>query len=871
MWLYDWSMLLERDGYLETLSDRLDTVRSGEGALVLVAGEAGVGKTALVDAFVSGLGGDILITRGQCDPLTTPRALGPIHDVVADGAFGLGGVALTDDPTEMFAEILDRLSNSIRPIVLVLEDVHWADGGTLDFLRYLGRRVESTRALVICTYRDDEVGQLHPLRPVLGQLIPRPAVHRIKLDPLSAEATRALAEGSRMDTERLHRVTGGNAFFVTEAVAAGDLIPASAQDAVLARVGRLSAAAQRVVRAVSVSPRPIHIATSIRLAGVHHEAVDEALDAGVLVAIGPDVRFRHEIARVAVEQSLPGGSRVALNEAMLGLLLEDDPPDPSLIAHHAIAAGDGEKVAEFAPIAGDEARLAGAGREAVAFYEAALSHRTLLEDADEARVEYEYGWLLARQMRHREAQDALERAVDLYEELGDTEMTCRALVRLQSPTWVLDSREAALGVTDRALALARDRGSPEAEASVLYRIAHNNMVDRNRDGALEAAAASLEIAEQVGNVEEAWRAGLMVGCVQLVMGDADTGAELVRQKVDAARELGRSDLEASALGMLGTGAGEVREYQLAVSALEATIALSQAVDDDANGAYSVAWLARVRFEQGRWDEALELAELVLSDDASTGIEAITAHGVRGRALTRRGEPDERDGIQWVLDRADGELFQYVWGAYCGVAEHAWLNGMDEVSAEPDLSDLLQSAHARALNTDSPWARGEVAFWLWRLGMIDGSPDGAAEPYALQMAGDWEQAAEAWEAIGCPYEVGMALLDGDTDAVARAHTIFDAIGAAPAAKIARDRLRKLGVVARGRGANRSTIANPAGLTDRQLEVLGLMVRGLSNGEIADALYVAPKTVEHHASAIYAKLAVDGRAKAVAVATEQGLFE
>jgi DNA-binding CsgD family transcriptional regulator len=177
-------------------------------------------------------------------------------------------------------------------------------------------------------------------------------------------------------------------------------------------------------------------------------------------------------------------------------------------------------------------------------------------------------------------------------------------------------------------------------------------------------------------------------------------------------------------------------------------------------------------------------------------------------------------------------------------------------------DELEPAYERALETDSEWARGEIGFWMWRAGAIDGRPEGAARPFALQMSGEWQAAADTWREIGCPYEVGLALADGDEAALRDSLEIFDSLGAKPMADRVRGLLRELGVESIPRGPAKSTLANPAGLTDRQLEVLGLMVDGLSNGEIAEELFVSKKTVEHHVSAIYSRLGVDSRARAIA---------
>jgi DNA-binding NarL/FixJ family response regulator len=138
-----------------------------------------------------------------------------------------------------------------------------------------------------------------------------------------------------------------------------------------------------------------------------------------------------------------------------------------------------------------------------------------------------------------------------------------------------------------------------------------------------------------------------------------------------------------------------------------------------------------------------------------------------------------------------------------------------------------------------------------------------------MAGDWRAAADAWDAIGCPYEQALALLDGDEAAQRNALAIFERLGARPAAEMLRRQLRTAGARGLPRGPRPTTQANPYGLTNRQLEILLLLAEGLRNPEIADRLSTTPKTVEHHVSDVLAKLNVRSRAEAVRLAYQLGL--
>ena len=250
------SVLVERADLLRLLRERRDEAARGHGSLVLIAGEAGSGKTALVEELVDSLDMATTVIAGACDPLSTPRPLGPIRDFTADQSSGLADLRVDEaDPVSLFADVLDRLQRPTLPVVMTIEDVHWADEASLDFLRFLGRRVRDTKAVLLCTYRDDELSADHPLRSVLGQLTPLTSTHRLKVPPLSVDAVAELSGTSGRDTERLHERTAGNAFFVTEVVAADIDLPASVQDAVLARLARLDEKELRVVVVVYIAPR----------------------------------------------------------------------------------------------------------------------------------------------------------------------------------------------------------------------------------------------------------------------------------------------------------------------------------------------------------------------------------------------------------------------------------------------------------------------------------------------------------------------------------------------------------------------------------------------------------------------------------------
>ena len=347
--------LLEREGALDELMASLSETRTGTGRLVIVSGEAGIGKTALVRAFCESVRSSDQILEGACDPLFTPRPLGPFADVAARTGGALAElVERGAGAHEVLAAIRDVLQ--AHPTVLVLEDMHWADEATLDVVRMLGRRIDGLPALVILTYRDDELDRSHPLRLVLGELATGRGVVRVPLRSLSPEAVAELAHGSGIDSGELYRRTTGNPFYVSEVLAGGgDEIPPTVRDAVFARVARLSTSAVAVVEAVSIAPPHVEPWLLQAMCGDSVDADDECLTSGILVTVDGGTAFRHELARLAVEESLAPTRRVSLHRDVLRALTRRVPLDPTRLAHHAEAAGDTQAVLEYAPMAAERA------------------------------------------------------------------------------------------------------------------------------------------------------------------------------------------------------------------------------------------------------------------------------------------------------------------------------------------------------------------------------------------------------------------------------------------------------------------------------------------------------------------------------------
>ena len=855
--------LLERARELELLAAaREEAERTGRGRVVLVGGEAGVGKTTLVRAFVDVDGAGVL--RGACDPLFTPQPLGPLLAVAEEAGGELHDVVGGDGKPHEVAAALVRTLAALAPSVFVLEDAHWADEATLDVLRLLTRRVESIPALVVVTYRDD-LERDHPWRLVLGELGTGHAVRRLKLAPLSRDAVGELAGPYGVDAGDLYRKTRGNPFFVVEALAAGAAeIPDTIRDAVLARAAPLGAAARTVLDATALVPPRAELWLLEALTGAAFEGIDECLAAGMLDTDGVHVSFRHELARLAVEDAVAPRRRLELHRAALAALADppDGAPDTARLTHHADAAGDVEGVLRYAPLAAARAAALGAHREAAAHYARALRFRDRLPVAERAALSASRSVACYLTDQSDDAIAAVEEALACRRELGQTLEEGDSLRWLSQILWC-PGRTAEAAQTGREAVELLERLPPGRElAMALANLAAVNGAASRFDDAVEVGRRALELAERVGDEATAVNALATIG---LNEPEAD-GRPKLEHALVRALQAGLDEQAGRIYVLRAVSLVGRRRHADANIQVPAGIEFCSEHGLELFRAYLLAFRARSLLDQGRWDEAAESASATLAAQRTSVTPGIVALVVLGLVRARRGDPEPGPPLEraWALAEPSREL-QRLGPVAAARAEVAWLaRDPDGVAAATEPALPL----ARALPADPTLA--QLALWRRRADLHWEPPPMPHEPYATELAGDWRAAAAQWRELGCPYEAALALAEGDTpEPLLEALDQLQALGAAPAAAVVVHRLRRHGARGVPRGPRRATRANPAGLTMRQVEVLGLLGEGLRNSEIAARLVLSERTVGHHVGAILRKLGVDSRARAGVEAARLGL--
>lgn len=865
-------MLLEREQELAKLNEHLEHAAMGQGRLVLIGGEAGVGKTALVDEFCQQIAGTASVLRTTCDALSTPGPLGPVRDLAP--ALGLR-IDLSsgegDTREELLRGVLAAFAARSEPTVVIGEDAHWTDGATLELLRFLGRRIGGLRTLFVVTYRDDEIGVDHPFRLVLGDLATAPTVHRMSVLPLSENAVSQLAAGSGRDVPALHRLTGGNPFFLTEVLGAeGGEVPASVGDAVLARAARLSREARAVVDVAAVIGSTIDPDLLLAVAGPVFDEAEECIARGLLRASGDALAFRHELVRQAILAAIAPLRRRLLHARVLEALREapEARRDLARLAHHAEAAGDREAVLELAIAAAEQASALYAHREAAAQYARALRFSADLSPAERARLYEGRSHACYVSDQGEEAIAACLAAIDLWRTLGDPLKEGSNLRWLSRVYWLQGRGSDAETAATAALELLEPL-PPGPELAMAYsNLAQLRMLDHDLEGTLLWGNRAITLAEELDETETLIHALTNVGSAHYLF-EHPQGEEELARSVRLALGSRLFDHAGRALTNLAYSSLSVMQLDKADRRIATALAFAGEHDLDFRRGYLLATRAALRFRQGDWEAAEAEIDALLGQPESSPVTRIIALTTLGRVRARRGNADAADALDEALALAEqtGALMR-LGPVRAARAEAALLTAEVERAREE-----AQAVRELVLLRGNRWERGEIALLLQQAGERDLPTDNLAEPYVLQIAGDYAGAAAAWRDLGCPYEAASALAESeDPDLVRAALDTFETLGAKPALALAMRRLRGLGVrdvPQLRRGPRASTRANPAGLTQREAEVLTLVVAGLRNAEIAAQLYLTPKTVSHHLSAIYTKLGVETRTEAAHAASRLGI--
>jgi DNA-binding CsgD family transcriptional regulator/tetratricopeptide (TPR) repeat protein len=852
-------VLIEREADLDALSELAEAALGGRGHVVLVGGEAGVGKTSLVTTLVAQFGARLTVRSGGCDDLTVADAYGPFIEAVPELADRIGPDA---ERSRILRWLYDLFAG--QPSLLVLEDVHWADGATLDALRHLGRRTGALPLLVIVTYRSEAVAHRPALRRLLGELASTPATARLDLAPLTRDGVRALVTeaGARTDPDRVHDETGGNPFFVSEVLASGLRdVPATVRDAVLARTATLGSGARRALSSLAVLGTRCPVQLIVAVAGCSERDIADCVANGILVESEDGCTFRHELARRAIESTLAVDERARLHRAALAALRG---ADDRRLAHHAIGCGDSAGVLRHARLAGERAGRLGAHREAAEHFRSALRHGT--PDAAQRAALLEalsYECYLTEQLQ--EALAARLQRLDLAIVAGEDLSTGTTLRWLSRLSWYLGRNADAERYAARAVQTLTALGESPALAMAISNVAQLRMLAGDHAAAIETGARAIAVARAVGDRDTEIHALNNVGTARLATGDP-AGGTLLARSLDLALAAEAHEHAARAYTNLASQAAVVRDLPSAERHLQAGIRYCVERDLDSWRWYMSAWVARVQLDRGDLAAAATTSADVLAVDTAA-ITRIVASVVAAQVRLRRGEAGAGPLLDDALALAEttGEAQRLVPVASAR-AEWAWLDGRTaDIAAEVD------RAWPAAVGQANGWDLGELCWWLGRAGIERDAPVPLPPPFTLLCSGAWSAAGAAWAGLGFPLWQLAAL--SCSPALRDAHAAIDqahSIGAFTWERaIRRDRVAAGLPVPRPVRPGRQEL--PHRLTARELEVLNLLADGLSNSEISTHLVLSEKTVGHHVSAVLHKLGAPTRSRAVVAALREGIVE
>ncbi len=827
----------------------------------MVTGEAGAGKTVVVEEFVRGYSGGFRVLWGACDPLVTPRPLGPLFDVVD---------ALSPETrstlyrAEHSYDIFDAVSADLAstPTLLVIDDAHWADQGTTDFLRHLMRRIrDSTTLVVIMARRDESPGPADPVRILLGDVARSSSATSIAVQPLSVDAVARLVGDRPLDPVALHNLSGGNAFFVTELLDHdGDDLPPTVRDAILARTVGLDAACWDVLNLLACSPGSVPGPVMAEL-GASGDALGLLSGAHLVRRTSRGVAFWHDLCRLAVADVIPPGAETALHRRMIAAYDAVGDGDHATIVHHAQGAGDRARVRADAAAAGRVAARSGAHRQSAEFFRTALAAGRG-NDADDTELLESLAAEFYLIDRLDEAIDACESALELRRRADDVDGMSSDHIALAIYEWYNADRAAADRHVAQAISVYEpvDRVGPplgHAYAMRAFLAVQSASVQEARHYVEQARRVSEIVDDQTLRA----RIAIVEGLCDVAAGDTE-GRRLILDVLARAPEH-LDEVHSSGYSNLAYFDVEHRRFAAAADLLSRSIDMTVDSDLPVCRVWQVATRGRLEFLSGRWDEALEDSATVL-DGPSAPLARPSPLLIRG-LVELRSNAAGRDDLEqaWELAVRYGESLRLV-PAAAALVEQMWLTATpDDRTAE----------FARLADDDGDglqWARGDLVVWLKRIG-IDVATAGIAAPCAAWFAGDVGAAARQLAELGLTFDAAVAWTEtGDPAGVGRGLEILDRLGAhATAGKIRRD-LRVAGMSAVPARRRPSTMANAAGLTRRQIEVLALMGEGLTNAELAERLYLSAKTVDHHVSAILTRLEVPNRREAVRRGREFGLI-
>ena len=872
-------LLVERENELNALAALIVGAREGKGSIALIHGEAGIGKTSLVNAFLHQSSSDVKSFVGGNDPLTTPRPFGPIFDMVQSFSPSLANLLRTSTPrAQLFDALYSEIKNSIPTPVLIVEDVHWADSATLDFLKYLGRRISSLRCLLVLTYRNDEIGRDHLLSVTLGEL-PQDRVYRFPLAPLSHSAVAKLASGNVDNIDSLYNLTNGNPFFVSEVLKNSNgchaRLPASITDAVSARVARLPLAERTLVEALSVSPKSVTADFIHQIFGI--EAVETAfacLNNGILIEDSSGAfSFRHELTRLAILERTPNDrvrrSHRSFYEAHS---LLNDPAAIDLQVYHADGAKMQDEVLRVAPLAAKRAAELGAHGEAFAHLSVALKYIESAAPEVAASIwEHWAGSACVSTSMGNEIIEGRSQAARLWAQVGRPDKAAENLRWQSRLHWYRCEPTLAESVAAEAIDLFEQSNSNQQLALASTLRAQLYMLRLEMKDAISWGENARNLARQCNSAEAEVHAINSIGTAKCFLDIADgihdlqkslTLAESTSYGVYAAHD---ADIARAYLNM-ADHAAEFRIFDFADTIIPKGLKRCAEIDFVAwVGQLNTRW-AKTFFDRGKMTDAEAIAAHVLKNSALTPQMELAPKLLLARISSRRDEARAEVALRHCLKL--GEQAQdpgYVISCHLALIEHSWMNDNRD-AAKRHLLALREIDKSKF----HIWNEADRLRWEQSVnGSANIQPTSLPKGFKAQLEGDTLRAVDILIANQLPFDAAIALLHHAEKAPAKFLPLAEGILTEIESKAAINKCYRLAskfnvtnaMRPKKRGPYNISKCHPLNLTKREIEILGFIVEGATNKEISQKVHRSPRTIDQHVSSILKKLNVSNRVEAI----------
>jgi ATP/maltotriose-dependent transcriptional regulator MalT len=863
--------LIERGELLNLLQKKFTHVAEGEGHCVFISGEAGIGKTSLVKTFCKQQQVNCAVYQGACDSLFTPRLLAPLHDIIWQVHSDLWPVSHTiEERFELFLRFFHELSKKEEKVLIVFEDIHWADEATLDFIKFFGRRISQLRCLFILTYRDDEIHSRHPLRTVLGQL-PPDSFSKLPIAPLSRAAVEKMAMEKGYSGEDVYSISGGNPFYVNEILSSYSLgVPDTIKDAVLSVYNRQEGKTREIWELISVIPGCLEIKHLEKMEPLYSTALEICLEAKILILSDGLIFFKHELFRRTIETSLSPVKRVALNKKILDMLQPTFEANGEIerIIHHAKNANAYDTVVRFVPVAAREAASVGAHIEASRLYLTAIEYY----QGNDTEVlipfyqAYAYECYLTNQIK--EAIIYTGKSLNLWKKknkLGEIGNCMRFLSRLW---WFEGNHKQAENYGRQAIEVLNNELPSRSKAMAYGNMAHLRKLTNQTGECVSWGEQAMAIAREIKDDETLSYAMNSVGSsLMLIKSSMVEGAGMLHQSLEIALQNGYHEHVVRAHAALGSNAVSMKDYVQAKQNLETGIQYCEQKNLDSFELYMLSWKSRLNLETGNWSEAYSIAENLLKSENQTPVVKTRALVVKATIQMRRGDQEALSLLLEAKNLAfESKELQRIIPALSALLEYEWISGGRCIEKEVIGQVLQMVKETGEISIDD-----KLNFWLRNARNENFTFEDIHKGIGMEGGTIGFTEAALWEKLGCPYEQALSLFEGNDNDKRKALMIVHELGATVVYEKMKRQMRTSGIKRIPNGLRKTTLSNPAFLTARDLDVLQLLNQGMQNKEIANKLFISAKTVDHHISAILFKLDVNSRTKAVTEAVRQKIIK